>query len=103
MRPPDFTTAQWQASRTDDELVSLITLGRGMMPAFGDRIPPDGVRALVAHVRRFAPVAAAAEAAEQGASDAGADAREPAAEPVPATDPAADETALPAAGEGVVE
>ena len=39
-----------QSSLSDDELVSIITLGRGMMPAFGERIPPEGVRGLVAHL-----------------------------------------------------
>ncbi|MEZ4325518.1 MAG: cytochrome c [Polyangiales bacterium] len=61
MRLPDFASATWQASRTDDELMSIISLGRGMMPAFGDRIPADGLRALVAHIRRFAPQAAPAD------------------------------------------
>ena len=52
---PDFASAAWQASRSDDELVSIISLGSGMMPAFGDRIPSEGLRALVARVRAFGP------------------------------------------------
>jgi cytochrome c553 len=55
MRLPSFQSAQWQASLSDDQLVSIITLGRGMMPAFGERVPPEGVRGLVAHLRSMAP------------------------------------------------
>ncbi len=55
MRLPSFESAAWQATLSDDQLVSIITLGRGMMPAFGERIPPEGVRGLVAHLRSMAP------------------------------------------------
>jgi mono/diheme cytochrome c family protein len=55
MRLPDFASAAWQESLTDDELVSIISLGRGMMPAFGDRIPAEGLRALVGRLRAFGP------------------------------------------------
>ncbi|MBK7155843.1 MAG: cytochrome c [Sandaracinaceae bacterium] len=55
MRLPNFQSAQWQATLSDDQLVSIITLGRGMMPAFGERVPPEGVRGLVAHLRSMAP------------------------------------------------
>ncbi len=51
---PDFTTAAWQASRTDEQLATSIAEGRGgFMPAFGDRLSPEGVQALVRHVRRL--------------------------------------------------
>lgn len=69
MRLPDFASPSWQASRTDEELLSIISLGRGMMPAFGDRIPPDGLRALVGQLRAFGP----APVGPGEASDAGVD------------------------------
>ncbi|HMI91521.1 MAG TPA: c-type cytochrome [Polyangiales bacterium] len=66
-RPPgatiaDFTSAEWQASRTDQALTLTIDAGRGMMPAFGKQINPQGIGAMVRHVRRFA----------EGAADPGA-------------------------------
>lgn len=57
---PDFTSVAWQASRTDEQLAGSIAEGRGgFMPAFGDRLSPEGVAALVRHVRRLGGVLAA--------------------------------------------
>jgi cytochrome c oxidase cbb3-type subunit 3 len=53
MAAPDFTDPEWQAERTDEELALTIRQGRGVMPAFGDRIPPQGVSTLVGLVRIF--------------------------------------------------
>ncbi len=95
MRLPSFASATWQASLSDEQLVSIITLGRGMMPAFGDRIPPDGVRGLVAHLRSLAPaepVDAPAEAQDGGVAAEAGDAG-----------PEAPHGTLSATGEGVVE
>ena len=51
---PDFTSPQWQASRNDEALGLVIGEGRGMMPPFGKQINPQGIAALVRHVRRLA-------------------------------------------------
>ena len=69
MRLPDFTSGSWQTSRTDDELVAIIALGRGAMPAFGDRLPESGIRALVRRLRALGPPQAATSDAAN--SDAG--------------------------------
>jgi mono/diheme cytochrome c family protein len=50
---PDFTSSTWQASRTDEALGLTIVEGRGMMPGFGKQINPQGIGALVRHVRRY--------------------------------------------------
>lgn len=50
-RVPDLTDPQWQASRTDEALATVIMQGRGMMPAFGPQLAPAGIAALVQHVR----------------------------------------------------
>lgn len=95
MRLPSFASATWQASVSDDQLVSIISLGRGMMPAFGDRIPPEGVRALVEHLRTMAPAGAVegpAEAQDGGVAADGEDAG-----------PEAPHGTLSGNGEGVVE
>lgn len=60
MRPaganvPDMTTAEFQARVTDEQMRLQITNGKEPMPAFGDRIAPEGITALVAHVRSFGP------------------------------------------------
>ena len=61
-RLPDFTSAEWQQSRSDDALAQVIADGRGMMPPFGKQINPQGLSALVRHIRRYAPTPAAAPA-----------------------------------------
>jgi mono/diheme cytochrome c family protein len=71
---PDFTTAEWQASRTDEALGQTIVDGRSMMPPFGKQINPQGIAALVRHIRRFAPSAGPAAA---GATPAPAPIAEP--------------------------
>jgi mono/diheme cytochrome c family protein len=55
MQLPDFTSAEWQASRSDTELAQAIARGRGMMPPFGDRIAEENIEGLVERVRAFAP------------------------------------------------
>lgn len=55
-RPPgarmaDFSQPSWQASITDAQIATVITAGRGMMPAFAQKIRPEGVQALTQHIR----------------------------------------------------
>jgi len=82
-RPPgatiaDFTSAAWQASRSDEALALAIGEGRGMMPPFAKQINPQGILAMVRHVRRFAEPPPSAEAAGEPA-----EAAEPGAGPNP--------------------
>jgi mono/diheme cytochrome c family protein len=49
---PNFASAAWQRSRTDDELAASIVGGRGAMPPF--ELPPQVVAELVVKVRAFA-------------------------------------------------
>src|SRR5207344_2704764 len=51
-RPADFTNAALQASRTDEQLRTVITNGRGMMPPFGQALRPEAVTLLVRLVRQ---------------------------------------------------
>jgi mono/diheme cytochrome c family protein len=51
---PDFSSAEFQKSRTDAAIAQVITEGRGMMPPFAKQVNPQGIVALVAHVRRLA-------------------------------------------------
>ena len=51
---PDFRDGAFQSSRNDEQLAEAIANGRGgFMPAFGSRLSPEGVAALVRHVRRL--------------------------------------------------
>ncbi len=55
-RPPmarvqDFSDPAWQATRSNEVLAQVIFQGRGMMPGFGSQIQPEGIAALVMHVR----------------------------------------------------
>jgi mono/diheme cytochrome c family protein len=50
-RPIDLTTADWQRSRTDAEIVAAIRNGRGAMPPFEGVLTTPQIEALASHVR----------------------------------------------------
>ena len=52
---PDFTSAEYQASRTDAQLREVIANGKGLMPAFAKQLNEQALDALVGRVRRFKP------------------------------------------------
>ena len=53
---PNFTNAAWHGKRTDFQLQASILEGRGTdMPAFRQRLDESQAKALVAHIRTFAP------------------------------------------------
>ena len=52
-RPADLTTAEWQRSRTDAEIVAALRNGRGAMPPFQDVLTPPQIEALGTYVRRL--------------------------------------------------
>ena len=60
---PDFTNPQFQAQRTDVQLLQVLREGRGLMPPFGKQLNDQGLEALIAKVRRFGKPAAAAPSA----------------------------------------
>jgi mono/diheme cytochrome c family protein len=67
---PDFTSRDWRRGRTDAQLTASILDGKGSaMPAFDGRLSRQEARALVAHLRAFAPGAAPAAAPAAGAAD----------------------------------
>jgi len=48
----NLASAEFQDSRTDEAIVVTVTNGRGgFMPAFGSRLSPEGIRAVVEHLR----------------------------------------------------
>jgi mono/diheme cytochrome c family protein len=53
---PDFTRADWHRRRGDAQLAAVILEGKGTaMPAFGGRLSKAQAKALVGHLRSFAP------------------------------------------------
>lgn len=55
MKTPDFTSKEWQASRTDEQLIETMNKGKAPMPAFEKQLKPEEIKALVTDVvRKFA-------------------------------------------------
>lgn len=56
---PDFTDAEWWRKHSNitssGSLISIVTRGKGGMPAFGKKLTRTQIRLLVSHVRKFKP------------------------------------------------
>ena len=54
---PDFTNAEWwrkdSALKTTRSLTTVISQGKGEMPAFGKKLKPNEISGLVKYVRKF--------------------------------------------------
>jgi mono/diheme cytochrome c family protein len=50
---PDLSSADWQKSRSDEQIAERIRVGKGKMPAFAKKFSDEDVMALVRHVRSF--------------------------------------------------
>ncbi len=51
----DFTDAEWQSSKKDDQLIKQVTQGSEDMPAFGKKLPKEQIESLIKNdVRGFA-------------------------------------------------
>jgi len=48
---PDLSSAEWQKSRSDDQIAERIRLGKGKMPSFGKKLSEEEVMALVKQIR----------------------------------------------------
>jgi len=53
--PPDFSSTEYQESRTDEELTASIADGNGAMPAFKAQLSDDAIAAVVAYIRELGP------------------------------------------------
>lgn len=53
IHPPDWTTAQFQDTHSEEQLRMVIQHGRGAMPAFGQALRPEAIDLLVRLVRQF--------------------------------------------------
>jgi mono/diheme cytochrome c family protein len=53
---PDFTTARWQTSRSDDQIARIIIEGRGaVMPTFRGTLTLEEAWAMARYLRKFPP------------------------------------------------
>ncbi|MGH9425827.1 MAG: c-type cytochrome [Terriglobia bacterium] len=52
MKTPDFTSKEWQESRTDEQLIETMTKGKAPMPPFEKQLTPEEIKALVTDVVR---------------------------------------------------
>src|SRR2546429_4926443 len=54
---PDFTDTEWWRKHSDvtstGRLISIVSHGKGGMPAFGKKLKPSEIKLLVNYVRRF--------------------------------------------------
>ncbi len=54
---PNFTDAEWWQKHSNitstRSLISIVTYGKGGMPAFGKKLTRTQIRLLVSHVRKF--------------------------------------------------
>ena len=56
LKARNFTDAEWQADKTDADLVKTVTEGKDDMPPFGKKLTPEQIQSLVKNdVRGFAP------------------------------------------------
>lgn len=85
VKAKDLTTAEWQQSVTDEQILEVIKNGKGKMPSFN--FPESMLTSMVAHVRALPQRARSPMARPTGASGAGGAAGAggaPAALPAPA-------------------
>jgi cytochrome c6 len=55
LKSPDFTDPKWQASVKDKDLIEVIKNGKKdtHMPAFGDKLKDDEIKAVTEYIRSF--------------------------------------------------
>jgi mono/diheme cytochrome c family protein len=53
MITPNFKDAAWQKRRTDQNLFDSITKGKGMMPAWKEKMTEEQIKSVIAFIRKF--------------------------------------------------
>ncbi|MCF6149249.1 MAG: cytochrome c [Candidatus Kuenenia sp.] len=51
---PDFTSAEFQSSKTDQQLIDHINKGKGKCPSYQGKMSPEMIEKMVGIVRNFA-------------------------------------------------
>jgi len=50
---PNFSDAAWHRRNPDEKMMGVISKGKGMMPAFKDKMSEDQIKAMIVHIRTF--------------------------------------------------
>jgi mono/diheme cytochrome c family protein len=50
-KPTDFTSAEYQESRTDEQIAEAIRAGQGAMPSYSKQLSKEAIDRLVAYIR----------------------------------------------------
>lgn len=54
LKVPDFSDSDWQATRTDAEILNSLVNGKDKMPRWSDKLEPEEIQALAGYVRLLA-------------------------------------------------
>jgi len=54
MPVPDFSDITWQKEKGDEELIQVMRNGKGLMPAWKEKLTTEQIKALIGLVRKFA-------------------------------------------------
>lgn len=52
-KPTDLTSAEYQESRTDEQIAEAISAGKGAMPSYSTQLSKDAIDGLVAYIREL--------------------------------------------------
>ncbi|MDN3513817.1 MAG: cytochrome c [Candidatus Brocadia sp.] len=55
LKAPNFADANWQAAKTDEEILNSVINGKNKMPRWSDKLQPEEIQALARYVRNLAP------------------------------------------------
>ncbi|MCF6156194.1 MAG: cytochrome c [Candidatus Brocadia sp.] len=55
LKVPNLADADWQATKTDEEILNSIINGKNKMPRWNDKIKPEEIQTLAKYVRELAP------------------------------------------------
>ena len=50
---PNFKDVKWQQRRTDQQMIDVITKGKGTMPPWKDKLNEEQIKAMTALIRKF--------------------------------------------------
>ncbi len=51
----NFNDPKWQAANPAEAIEKVVTSGKGKMPKYGDKLKPEEIKAVAAHVKTLAP------------------------------------------------
>ena len=55
LKAPNLADADWQATKTDEEILDSIINGKNKMPRWSDKLQPEEIQVLAKYVRKLVP------------------------------------------------